>query len=121
MQTGGPNNVNMAVQPLCLPGGPNGLENSSFGMGRFHRISCNLDSALPRGGIREFWEIQLIERRYNELTVEQRYREAVPVAEQLARNVERLFGVKHQSYTVVRETLHMPITTRAWHVREMAR
>lgn len=50
-------------------------------------------------------EVQALESRYNELYAEKKYREAVPVAEQLADSVKKLLGPKHPTYTAVRQTL----------------
>ncbi len=52
-----------------------------------------------------FQEIQVIEARYNELYAAHKYREAVPVAEQMADSVKKLFGTKHPNYAQVRQTL----------------
>ena len=44
-----------------------------------------------------FQEIQAIEAQYNQLYSAGRFREAVPVAEQLAESVKKFFGTKHQN------------------------
>jgi CHAT domain-containing protein/tetratricopeptide (TPR) repeat protein len=50
-------------------------------------------------------EVQALEARYNELYAAHKYREAVPVAEQLADGVKKLLGPKHSSYNAVRQSL----------------
>jgi CHAT domain-containing protein/Tfp pilus assembly protein PilF len=50
-------------------------------------------------------EVQTLESQYNELYAARKYREAVPVAEQLVEGVRKLLGPKHATYTAVRQTL----------------
>src|SRR5436189_3314789 len=50
-------------------------------------------------------EVQALESQYNELYAAKKYREAVPVAEQLAEGVRKLLGPRHATYTAVRQTL----------------
>jgi CHAT domain-containing protein/Tfp pilus assembly protein PilF len=52
-----------------------------------------------------FKDVQAIESNYNQLYSIGRFREAVPVAEQLAGAVKAVFGTRHPNYTAVRQTL----------------
>jgi CHAT domain-containing protein/Tfp pilus assembly protein PilF len=52
-----------------------------------------------------FKDVQAIESNYNQLYSIGRFREAVPVAEQLADAVKAVFGTRHPNYNAVRQTL----------------
>ena len=52
-----------------------------------------------------FKDVQAIESNYNQLYSIGRFREAVPVAEQLADAVKAVFGTRHPNFTAVRQTL----------------
>src|SRR5262245_6604033 len=52
-----------------------------------------------------FKDVQAIESNYNQLYSIGRFREAVPVAEQLADAVKAVFGTRHPNYIAVRQTL----------------
>ena len=67
-----------------------------------------LAAALPlssNAAALTFKDVQTIESNYNQLYSIGRFREAVPVAEQLADAVKAVFGIRHPSYTAVRQTL----------------
>jgi tetratricopeptide (TPR) repeat protein len=73
-----------------------------FAAGAMLAASLPLSSNAPA---LTFADVQAIESNYNQLYSIGRFREAVPVAEQLADAVKAVFGTRHPNYTAVRQTL----------------